>query len=246
MSAFEDTAARKRALQEGLIECRNLQETLQIDIPLLFTHVIPGCKFDSFDHTAGITKKYLAAAACLHSLHGFEIFKLLSTHRSDTVRGVSCYLLGLQQIPLHRKLEYIRPLADDLNSGVREWAWIALRPSLIEELDAGLEYLSTWIFDRSERIRRFASEFTRPRGVWSPHINELRKRPERALHLLEPLRSDPARYVQLSVGNWLNDAGKDNPEWVIQCCKRWNEESPTIETQKITKRALRTIQKKKA
>lgn len=48
-----------------------------------------------------------------------------------------------------------------------------------------------------------------------------------------------------SIGNWLNDASKDNPEWVKDLCHKWESESPVIETVYITKKALRTIKSPK-
>jgi 3-methyladenine DNA glycosylase AlkC len=61
--------------------------------------------------------------------------------------------------------------------------------------------LQPWVHDADENIRRFACELTRPKGVWCAPIRALQAQPERALHLLEPLRADTSRYVQNSVAN---------------------------------------------
>ena len=148
---------------------------------------------------------------------------------------------AIDGMPLHDRLNAIKRFADDPHFGVREWAWLAIRPHLAAELDAAIGQLSAWSTHQSERIRRFACEATRPRGVWSAHIAELKTMPQRAIPVLEPLRADPSAYVRDSVGNWLNDASKDQPDWVMALCRRWSEESPTRETAHICRRALRSI-----
>lgn len=139
----------------------------------------------------------------------------------------------------------IRPFAADSHFGVREIAWMAVRESISLQLLEGLALLDSWVRDEDANIRRFAIELTRPQGVWARHIPELKEHPELALPLLEAVQSDPAKYVQDSVGNWLNDASKTNPEWVFQVCNAWLMISDTKETKRIVTRAQRSLNKEK-
>lgn len=181
---------------------------------------------------------------------GAELFNELGTtgitqcqaHSADTVRGWACFMIGAHpRLPLPSRLEAIRPLADDPHFGVREWAWLALRPHLARELEAAIVQLTAWTSSPSEYLRRFACEALRPRGVWCSHIAELKHEPQRALPILAPLRADPAVYVQDSVANWLNDAGKDQATWVRGLCAQWLRDSPSDSTRRITQRALRNL-----
>lgn len=169
---------------------------------------------------------------------------ILSKHKSDTIRCYATYLITLNSdLNISEKLDQSRKLIADKHFGVREVVWMALRPEIEKNLIESIEILSDWTNDKDENIRRFTAESTRPRGVWCKHIETLKENPEQALSILEPLRSDKSKYVQDSVGNWLNDASKSKPEFVIALCEKWKSESPTTETEKITKRALRTIGK---
>jgi 3-methyladenine DNA glycosylase AlkC len=135
----------------------------------------------------------------------------------------------------------VRPFARDAHFGVREIAWMAARPRIAAEIERALKLLARWSTDRDAHVRRFASESTRPRGVWCKHIAALRTDPSPGLLVLEPLRADASKYVRDSVANWLNDAAKDHPDWVRSVCARWSRASPRPETAAILKRALRSL-----
>lgn len=175
-----------------------------------------------------------------------RIYKTLATHLSDSVRCWAAYIIGLgQELSIGKKLTCIRPFAADSHFGVREIAWMALRESISKELMKSLVILNDWVSDEDANIRRFAIESTRPQGVWAKHITELKVDPAMATSLLEAVMSDPVKYVQDSVGNWLNDASKTNPDWVLQICDEWLEISDTKETKRIVTRAKRSLLKKK-
>ena len=163
-------------------------------------------------------------------------------HASDTVRGWACYLIGSDAgAALPAKLRAMRSLADDPHFGVREWAWLALRSDIVAAPLQALEYLQVWAQEASPNLRRFACEALRPRGVWSTHIVLFKQHPELALPMLEAMANDPARYVQDSVGNWLNDAGKTQPQWLRELCARWQQQHPGDANAYIRKRALRSL-----
>lgn len=171
-----------------------------------------------------------------------RIFAVLAHHKSDSVRCWAAFIVGQNiQWSLDQKLTAIRPFAADNHFGVREISWMALRESVIAELNESIELLEDWVHDQDPNIRRFAIELTRPHGVWAKHITALKENPTIALPLVEPLMSDAAKYVQDSVSNWLNDASKSNPAWVQQICDDWLNLSDTKETKRIVTRATRSI-----
>jgi 3-methyladenine DNA glycosylase AlkC len=172
------------------------------------------------------------------------IFSKLANHTSDSVRCWATYIIGFDaNLSISEKLIKIQPFAADSHFGVREICWLATRQAIADNLTESIAVLSKWTSNKDENIRRFASESTRPRGVWCAHIEILKQNPELALSILEPLKSDSSKYVQNSVANWLNDASKTQPQFVIELCKKWKQESNTKETAYIVSRALRTLEK---
>lgn len=248
-------------LDLGVIETVNLAEWLVVDQESLARNLFQeenwGFLLKPLEESFGLLKiktapkkievlgKVLAQGFPTKAQFEHALLKL-KQHRSDIVRSWACYMIGmLSGLSLQQSLKCIHPLAADTNMSVRETAWLAIRPRIITQLEESLRLLTELCVHRDANVRRFASEITRPRGVWCNHIPALKENPELGLPLLEPLRCDESIYVRNSVGNWLNDASKTKPHWVRDVCKRWGKESPTKETAYIVRRGLRTLRKKR-
>ena len=248
-----------QALNEGREETITLVEWLAIDMPSLLRAIIPGVGLseaseqldDSVDRLAdkGVTERLKGTGRALfvatqNHPKSSDIFEALATHKSDMVRAWTSFMLTADaELSLADRLDRTRRFAADQSVAVRECAWDSFRPYIAANLELGLRLLDSWVRDPDPNIRRCATEATRPRGVWCAHIDALKRNPELGLGILEPVRSDPGRYVQRSVANWLNDASKSRPGWVRSVCSRWTEESPGPETAWIVNHALRTLRK---
>lgn len=233
-------------INSGNIPTVNLGESLAVDNRMLLKNICDDNKISLDISGLSETKMmsvYREIARLLLTLNEKD-FAVFAAHISDVPRCWACLSVGYRKVPFAVKLEMIKPFADDVHMGVREMAWMALRDDIAADIPYAVELLTEWTASESPYIRRCASEATRPRGVWCAHISRLKESPEIALPILEPLRSDSHKYVQDSVANWLNDASKSCPEWVVELTDRWKRESPTKETAKICKRALRTLNKK--
>lgn len=239
-------AERLRTLNTGSVATTHLAECLAVDFTALLSVVAPALEPEVLQlmrdaSNKGITQRMALAATLLREA-GLGDPAQWHTHASDTVRGWACYLIGSDRTAtLAAKLQAMRPLADDPHFGVREWAWLALRTDVVAAPLQALEILQPWTQDASPSLRRFACEALRPRGVWATHIALFKQHPEHALPLLEALADDPERYVQDSVGNWLNDAGKTRPLWLQELCARWQHEHDSGANAYIRKRALRSL-----
>ena len=245
-----------QALSEGIVATMNLVEWLASDRQRLLAAIAKQLDLDlETDSPPLWTPEILSQSALKQSFAigkwlssqikvGDDAWRLLSIHTSDIVREWSAIIVGLaDDITFARKLAWIKPFADDEHSGLREIAWLALRAEVIRDPVHAIKCLVPWTGSRNERLRRYASEITRPCGVWTSHIRQLKEQPEFGLPILEPLLADDSKYVKNSVGNWLNDASKSQPGWVRATTAHWLAKSQSVHTQYIVRRALRTIEK---
>jgi 3-methyladenine DNA glycosylase AlkC len=244
-------------LNAGLIETVTLSEWLAIDQPALVAaaltsvglseHAEKMSRLARSHRSLPFTKRLKASAGDLYRLlsshpRGPDVAAALARHESDMVRSWVAYAIACDEsLDLLDRLRLAERFAADRTMSVRECAWDSYRPHLTRDLHRGLALLEPWTRHEDANVRRCAIESTRPRGVWTSHIEALKENPSLAACLLEPVRSDESRYVRVAVGNWLNDAGKSQPDWVRALCERWSGESPTPETAWIVRHALRTI-----
>ena len=240
------------ALNNGSMPSANLVEWLAVDsnvllqnvlqqwgmLHLLNHHAVPSLHGISINKRNASLGKWLAQAAEEEP----QLLNLAAQHTSDSVRGWACYAIAvLHASQIDGLLNAMQPLANDAHFGVREMAWMAARPAVVHHWDEAYDILLQWVQHPSENIRRFATEISRPRGVWCLHIQFLKDEPWKALELLNHVKADPSRYVQNSVANWLNDASKSQPQWVLSLLSQWLEESPSPATVYICKRGMRGV-----
>lgn len=240
---------------KGDLETVNLMEWLAADMSELArsvarefrSHPLSAALLEASEEMRGqsITRRLAIAghkiADTISDLEGADFLRLAS-HRSDLVRQWACYALNDRRVEcdMPARLRATLRFAADKSMSVRETAWMAFRPHIISHIDEAIRLLEPCARHPDGNIRRFAIEVTRPRSVWGVHIRSLKDEPGIAAPLLERVRREPARYVQLSIGNWLNDASKSRPYWVIELCSDWLC-SGDENTRKIVKRGLRTL-----
>lgn len=121
-------------------------------------------------------------------------------------------------------------------------AEFSIRSFLVRHPEATYARLLEWTQDDNAHVRRLVSEGTRPRLPWAPRLTAFQKDPRPVVKLLELLKDDPARYVQRSVANNLNDISKDHPETAAEVCRRWSADAPSGRAW-IVRHALRSLVK---
>lgn len=118
---------------------------------------------------------------------------------------------------------------------------LAVRPFLLKYFNEMMPVMVQWSLHENYKVRRLASEGSRPRLPWAMAIPTLKKDPTPILPLLENLKNDPSEWVRRSVANSLNDIAKDHPTIVLNLVKQWADISK--ETDAIIKHGSRTLLK---
>jgi 3-methyladenine DNA glycosylase AlkC len=228
----------------GLVAGRpsvNHMEQIAMDAGALLARVIPeaAARADEL-RVPRFLDRMRAGARIAWDAYGENLFEVAAGWESDTARGWAAFAVPYVDGGVRQQLPLALRFADDSHFAVREWAWLGVRPSVAGDAATSVGLLAAHVGDASPRIRRFCSEVTRPRGVWSTHIVLFKKDPDACLPVLDPLAAAPERYVQNSVGNWLNDASRTAPAWVEGVCARWVAEHGSTVSY-VCRRALRGL-----
>lgn len=124
-------------------------------------------------------------------------------------------------------------------------AEFAIRRFLIHNEEQSLKTLTQWTDDRSEHVRRLASEGSRPLLPWGERLPSFIKNPEKTWRLLERLKDDSSEYVRKSVANHINDHSKNHGDWVVKNLKNWTSRAAeSKELNWIIRHGTRTLVKK--
>jgi 3-methyladenine DNA glycosylase AlkC len=118
---------------------------------------------------------------------------------------------------------------------------LAVRPFLARDPRRCMARMRIWAEDADDRVRRLASEGSRPRLPWAMALPQFKKDPSLILPILEKLKDDESEDVRRSVANNLNDISRDNPDLVLEICERWHGHSKG--TDEIVKHACRSLLK---
>lgn len=121
-------------------------------------------------------------------------------------------------------------------------AEFAVRPFIVADQERALKTMHAWTADPDEKVRRLASEGSRPRLPWGLRLQALVRDPEPTAKILEALKDDDSLFVRRSVANHLNDITKDHHDYVLQRLGTWDLERENLRW--IAKHACRTLIKR--
>jgi 3-methyladenine DNA glycosylase AlkC len=97
-------------------------------------------------------------------------------------------------------------------------AEVAVRHFLSDFPDETIKAVNAWAHDDDYRVRRLASESTRPKLPWAPRVPLAI---DAAVPVLDQLYADTNKYVRSSVANHLHDIATDKPDLALGVLQRW-------------------------
>jgi 3-methyladenine DNA glycosylase AlkC len=97
-------------------------------------------------------------------------------------------------------------------------AELPVRHFLADFPDETMKTVHAWAHDEDYRVRRLASEATRPLLPWAPRID---LPPDAGLPVLEQLYADTHPFVRTSIANHLGDIATTQPDLVLLTLERW-------------------------
>ncbi|MBK7142829.1 MAG: DNA alkylation repair protein [bacterium] len=203
---------------DGLVKAKFDQLELKARIALIASHLKP--HFPS-DYKKAVDILVTVAPG----LNGFENW-ILNSYVDQ---------FGMDDLP-----NSVRAMQELTKHGTAEFT---IRPFIVKYPEQMLKVIHRWAEDENEHLRRLAAEGTRPRGVWTIHIEAFRKNPRPVIDLLEKLKADDSLYVRKAVANNLNDISKDHPDIVLTTALAWMKTND-VRTNWILKRACRSLIKK--
>lgn len=119
-----------------------------------------------------------------------------------------------------------------------------IRGFLVDDLDGTLARMAAWSKHRDWRVRRLASEGSRPLLPWGMRVPALVADPRHAAAILDRLHDDPNETVRRSVANHLNDVARKHPDHAVATAWRWHAGTKHPARARATMRhALRSLVK---
>lgn len=119
----------------------------------------------------------------------------------------------------------------------------AIRPLLLHDLDRGLDRMASWTADPDWRVRRLATEGSRPLLPWAERLPALVADPSPTRAILDALHDDAEESVRRSVANHVNDHSRGHAGFAVEVVRGWQVRGGAHLGQ-VSRHALRTLVKR--
>lgn len=118
----------------------------------------------------------------------------------------------------------------------------AIRPYIRKFPAATLQQMKAWARSDNFHLRRLASEGLRPKLPWASKLELFIDDPKPVFQILNIMRTEPIKFVKMSIANNLTDYIKVNPAPTFQLLQKWGK-SNNRHTQWIIHYATRKLKK---